>query len=622
MAIQRLQYDNKVQGAAAVITPSDELSSSPFGNLRDQLLSKKGRTKTGWTFGPQGFDAIPFDDSADGKRICYLPATTYATGAAAAAGIQTALNASGYHTKAVASITGDWRPDRVTIDGNGNASTLFEGTGLASRDFSQSTPAQCPQFTTNALGTGRPAMYFDGTNRSMVCAANLSTLLGANGVGTIMVVFALDSDASANDALVWAASGADVVDLMWVGGAGKDFRARGTDAGGVKSATKTASTGVGAIGIAIWRYDGTNLVAGAFNSLAANFSAGTVTAAIKASVLGTPLHIGSDGTNHPKGYIFRVIAANTALGNTDRLAMMLLQYYAGLVEGAPAPSWADTLACTYDSTTKKFTISRSGGAGTQTFPVATQGVGNWVNTEDFNERAFKDIGFTTDRTTVTSAVGDIAVSQSRHWMKVDLGSALAIQQGIVFNGNFGSATMTLQWGNQDQDLWGNPAGSQALTVGTAYGWSLAYVPNNFSQTKRWFRLVIDDVGNTNGYSEFAKLFLGPYAAPSLTYTVAFKRDLEELTGLGYAEFGANLPDSRTQRWVWTPQWEEVPEADRAIIETLATTAVLGGNFFIQWDPLNNPGDISYVFRRKAVSFQLATAQPLWNQGMELAEVIG
>lgn len=96
----------------------------------------------------------------------------------------------------------------------------------------------------------------------------------------------------------------------------------------------------------------------------------------------------------------------------------------------------------------------------------------------------------------------------------DLGAATTLTCFAIFNFNFTSgATITLQ-GNAS-DSWGSPSYSQALTIATnADGNVIKRIVFFLDEEYRYWRLLMVDSGNTDGYLEVGRIVAGSYYEPS------------------------------------------------------------------------------------------------------------
>ncbi len=88
--IPRLMVTNRIQATATVLSASSSATASPVARLKDQLRSKTWRSATGWTIDTLN-NKLDFSDGT--TRVATVASGTYATGAALATAIQTAMNA-------------------------------------------------------------------------------------------------------------------------------------------------------------------------------------------------------------------------------------------------------------------------------------------------------------------------------------------------------------------------------------------------------------------------------------------------------------------------------------------------------------------------------------------------
>ena len=610
MAVPRFLYPNYVRAASTAVSVSSELSSHPRHWLQDPLRSKPWRSKTGWTIVAGFNDEITFRTD-DGFRIGHIVPGTYATGAAMATAVATAMTNAGYNPRATLACSGWWRGDSVVVVA-GRASQATDLSSNGTRHASQSTAADRPLWLQAAVDN-RPAFYFDGTSTTMrlSTAAPLSTFLGANGIGTISIVFRLDSDASALDGIINATGpGGERFGLLWVGG--NNFQGEAYDSTQRFAIDASVVAGAGNWHHVIVRYDQTNLSTWVDDMDDAAATSIAMTGAQAAAVLTAVLNIG----NHPsavfKGYIAEVIIFPTALDQTTRrgITMYLKGRYPSMAlnDTTTAVSFGATTA-SYSTSAKAFTLA--GGSTVFQLLCATG-----VPAEDRIASCFLDLGFTlTDKTGALNYTAVNQSYQSRHFLKAELAAAASITAGAVLDHNAGAGgTFTLE-GNSI-DLFLVPPVSQALS-GDA---TLRIAFFNATSQRIW-RLVINDVSNIAGYAEVGKWSVSPYVQATYCHSQDFSKTLEELSPIGYGTHGSHFADERPQRWVWTLTWQDMPDADRTLFETLVQTLKAGQTFFVAWDPVSTPTDTFYVFRRDPVSWSMTAPTPLWNIPVSLAEAL-
>jgi len=243
----------------------------------------------------------------------------------------------------------------------------------------------------------------------------------------------------------------------------------------------------------------------------------------------------------------------------------------------------------------KFTILRK--TGTATIDL------KWSTGANAATSVGLDIGFDTsaDDTGATSYEGDNAAYKSRAWLKVDLGSALAVAAGVVINHNLGtSGTITLQ-GNAT-DAWTSPTVDEELAGDSDI--RAAYFTE---QSLRWWRLVIDDVSsNTAGYSEVGVWFAGPYTEPTVCYSIGMIKRYDQLSRVSVAISGAHFQDEGPQRPVWSLIWAELESADRTALQAALFAVPRGKAFFFGFDS-TDATDTEYVWLAEGFSEELTSA---------------
>jgi len=282
-----------------------------------------------------------------------------------------------------------------------------------------------------------------------------------------------------------------------------------------------------------------------------------------------------------------VKVATLTAGTYATAALLATEIVARLEAADATPVWA----CSYSGSTFKFTVSSD-----LAFTLL------WSTGANTATACHKELGFAVaDTGSAITHTGASAVYTSRHYLKADFGSALGLQAGVVINHNAGTGgTLTLQ-GNA-ADAWASPSVSQALagdaTIRIAF---LAAV-----ETYRFWRLLIDDCGNSLGYGEVGIWFAGQYTQPTISYAIGFEKRWEELSEVAVAIGGAHFQDERARRPVWGLAWSEVPEADRAALAAAFALVPLGKCFFFAFNAVTTPSDTAYVWILEGVSERLTS----------------
>jgi hypothetical protein len=304
-----------------------------------------------------------------------------------------------------------------------------------------------------------------------------------------------------------------------------------------------------------------------------------------------------------------VLDATIAPGTYATAAALCAAIVTALQAADATPVWA----CTYSGTTFKFTISADMAFELLLNSGANVAAAVWI-----------DLGYSTaaDTGSATSHVAGTAVHQSRHWIKVDLGSALAVTASVAINHNLsGSGTITLQ-GNAT-DAWTSPSFSQALSTtmnetATSPAGRLAFFSN---PGVRYFRFLINDVGNTAGFAEVGILYLGPYSQPAYNYSNSFRRPRRDLSAINKAVRGAHYQDQRPMQRLYGVQWSDFPDVDRAALEAALDLVPKGKNFFFAFDAVNDTANTVYLYFEEDVEVAVSSGD-YWTIAGVMAEALG
>jgi len=597
---------NLVQGAGTVISASSQDPAFTAGKLRDPLRSQTLRTLLGWNVNRAINDAFDFKEGSD-KRVAILPSANYPTGLALATALQTALNEAGLSPDSLAPSL--WlRPEGLVSIANGAGVSQWNDDSGNGRHFTQATGNLQPTLAMGALN-GRSAVRFDGSGRRLVSTATMANILDGSGQGTIMVVFAVDTDDTGASMLL---AQSNVNRALYVNPAGPSVTARAYD-GTQDEATKTGLT-LGAWHIAVWQYGG-NINATTDNVDTAAFVS---TASGAQTDLAQTLVLGGDGAgNELKGFIAEVIVCQPQLTqeNRRRIARYLCRKY-GLTEASGAPAFTNTYTATYDTSTSKHVVARATGAASLDLLHSTG--------KQAASSASKDLGYdvSADDTGATSYTADNATYHGREWVAVDLGSAQTFTACAVINHNSGAGgTYKLQWSAASvlAALTAPDSPSpQTLSADSSGALRYAYPA---SQSKRFLVLMIEDVGNTSGYSDVGIWYVGAYRAPSFPYSENFSPSLAALSTAELALQGAKRSTRRQRRDDWPLEWLDLPDADRVLFEAFAAATPMLTNFFFAFDSTNDPTKIRYVYADTPIGLKYVPGL-YWTVSFHIVEALG
>lgn len=270
-----------------------------------------------------------------------------------------------------------------------------------------------------------------------------------------------------------------------------------------------------------------------------------------------------------------------------------------------------TYTVTYSGVTNKFTIAASGVFELRWF--------TGPNATSFS--AGIDIGFdiSADDTGAASYLADFASYHSREWIKYDLQTAMTVLVAIAFDGNFISGAVVRLQGNAT-DVWTAPTFNQALTEDTdTFVKHIAFLTT--AQTFRYWRMVIDDVQNPDGFTELGVPYIGSYFEPENGYSAAFTEDRAELSVVERAEQGATFQHVRKTSREYPLQWLGETEADKEIFIDFAELVQVGRPFFMAFEPDVDIQNTLYVILGTPMQ-RVFQAPSHWRFSTDMAEVLG
>lgn len=278
-----------------------------------------------------------------------------------------------------------------------------------------------------------------------------------------------------------------------------------------------------------------------------------------------------------------LVPANYATG-ADYLLMVQTQMN--------AVSVTNTWTGAYSTSTFKATLSHDNvGAGSLLFDSGANKLTS----------AHLDLGYTsTDKTGGSSYTAENVSYHSREYIISDLGSAQGAELCSIFD------ALTLATGGEIRvqgnatNVWTAPTFNQLLTSGLYFHTDVF----TSTQTFRYWRILVDDVQNTNGYSQLSYVHIGDKLEISVPFFFGYTKGRQELSGVNRNYRGNTLVNLNSTLHFWNTQWI-VSSADRTALETALDTIKAGVKFvFILDSNFETVQELSYLLN--AVDFNQAT----------------
>lgn len=141
---------------------------------------------------------------------------------------------------------------------------------------------------------------------------------------------------------------------------------------------------------------------------------------------------------------------------------------------------------------------------------------------------------------------------------------------------------------------------------------------------RYWRISMSDVGNTAGYVELSRLFIGWKFMPSVTNDYGATIEVESFTGVQQSLAGPEYFDERPNRRIWRGQlsWLTQTEAYRMLLRMLQQQDVSREVYLIEDDrDYGFRGQRNFLGRMRSLS-SIEYPYPLRNSAaLEVAEVL-
>lgn len=279
-----------------------------------------------------------------------------------------------------------------------------------------------------------------------------------------------------------------------------------------------------------------------------------------------------------------VKVATVAAGTYATGAALAAAIVTALEAADSTPVWG----CDYGvAAANKFRIRDSGGAPLNS--VLLFGTGANLATS-----IALDLGFlAADTANVASHTADGVSYQSRHYLKINRsdGETIDVTSIALLDHNFSLATGSeLRMQGHGSDTWGAPATNVDITPISSNADPLVYL---IALAQRaWWRLVINDVGNSAGYSELGILYLGTSQVPDINVDDSLADAVEDFSSLESGIDGTHFLDQHRRRDRWTLEWLAVDATTRDQLDAIFAANQVGRDLFLVWSaPLGTLGHV-------------------------------
>jgi len=175
------------------------------------------------------------------------------------------------------------------------------------------------------------------------------------------------------------------------------------------------------------------------------------------------------------------------------------------------------------------------------------------------------------------------------WWKWNLGSAKDIYAFLFWYHNFQSgATIKIQ--ANSTDAWDAPAFEETLT------WSSFKLVKYFSSVKtyQWWRLLVADVGNPDGYLRGGRPFLGGFFEPSRNFHKDWKKSIVDLSEIEYSSGGQAFANEKDIYYRFDFSFPSILTPDDTSFDEIGKSIGRKKALFITIDPADPVNTTYYV----------------------------
>lgn len=242
-----------------------------------------------------------------------------------------------------------------------------------------------------------------------------------------------------------------------------------------------------------------------------------------------------------------------------------------------------TWTVTYSSSTFKFAITHS----------ATAFAIKWLTGSNNARSSCKELGYAySDTSSALTQTSTNAVYCSREYIALDCATAQAVKACYLIEENLtASAVVKLQGSASTLD--GAGANSSPAVNQTLSGDPLLKFMS--TQTYRYWRILIDDCGNSAGYVEVGVPFIGGYEDFTNGYAVGFETGRTELSTIDMADRGAHFVNVKPGAEMRDLALLMLSDSEYENLRGIISNCPPGSNFIVSMDPVNDPDDTLYMY---------------------------
>lgn len=297
-------------------------------------------------------------------------------------------------------------------------------------------------------------------------------------------------------------------------------------------------------------------------------------------------------------------------------ALSLIEHIASVMttrSAAVGNSW--TYQGTFSEATGKATIEET--AGPNNFSIL------WKTGTHGSDNADNHIGTTIgyddsadDNGAAAFFLADyVRVHYPKAYIEIDLGAAYEINFVALLNHNIETGSTVKATGADDSAFSVN-------VVNETITWNATNLYHFFSsaQTKRYWRIHIEDINNADGYIQIGTIFLGKYFEPTRHYTNFFTRGKRDPSDSQASDASVLYSSDKDDLEVGSFPFEGLASADKTEIDAMLAECKRNKAFVIVHDS-DNPNDDSFLMRMEELEDTESPHYQKYNWTLTCIEVV-
>jgi len=214
-----------------------------------------------------------------------------------------------------------------------------------------------------------------------------------------------------------------------------------------------------------------------------------------------------------------------------------------------------------------------------------------------------------------------AADTAGEWIIANLGAPKAVKSIILENMNLeAGATVELGGHASDPTAETHTTYEKVITVTAAMvAAGRIVVTLAAAETYQWWRLLITDVGNADGYLSASRVYLGPCFEPGLRYGPQPIQVRGSRSEVGYSTGGQTSAVKRPKYWTYDLPITILGQADADAYADMDDECGIDTPLWVCFDSTDEPTNTVYVHFSEHIAFPAVIDGSLWETSIRLRQ---